>query len=338
MKDGLSKSCEKACSCAIIKFNSVSSQLQTGEISCLDMHEVNKSLPAMKQLCEAAEEKEKKTKKKSEDSSLFNTLREAIKCRLQEYKVFIKQRDCVLRLCYQCKNIKGKTFLNFQILFNTMHMHVDIEEATTELNRNYDSYSINALCRRTDSNFKVVCFTSAAPLLSFAWKFDIMTKTNSNIFYTIWHDAAQSCSPNITISDIEEQIWNPAFKQCCTLLDELYNKSMTLSDVDRYFSRKPTEELELELKALSSGMNMCLGKTYTENDNWISRCMSLVVEYRKLHEYSVAAKTFLELKDTLNLTSDDFGEVQMISAKVCFKKFNLLRFIHNTIGIIINER
>ena len=199
-------------------------------------------------------------------------------------------------------------------------------EARKELLKDYTSYNINTLCRRTQSEIEVVCFSEADSLLSFAWKFDVMTKQSSSLFNTTWHKVmhqARAENPNISIKEVEGQVWIPAFKHCQSLLDQLFDLSITLSDVDANFEHMYGTDLELELKALSCGVNMCLGKTSEHSQGWIRPCVMRIEEYRKLYGYTVAAESFLKLKESLKLTKGDFKDVERISAQVCFRCFIL---------------
>ena len=195
-----------------------------------------------------------------------------------------------------------------------------ISKAMEELQKDYHSFMINTLCRGTDPNIEVICFAKAAPLLSFAWKFDVMVKQkNSSVFHSMWRKAieqAQANHTNMGIGDIEEQVWKPAFQHCDNLLDQVRSLSMTLSDVDKHFNTLSRPELELELQALLSGVSMCVGQTSRPNFDWICPRVVRIVEYRKLRDYCAAANLFLKLRDELNLTEGDFSDVERISAEV----------------------
>ena len=185
-----------------------------------------------------------------------------------------------------------------------------------ELQKDYTSCKINTLCTRRDSSIDVICFAKAATLQSFAWKFDVMTKQfNSSIFDTKW-SAIMKKQARMSISDIEVQVWDPTFKYCLNLLEQLHNLSMTLTDVDRCFATFSEEQLVHELTILSAGVAMCLMQQH--DDGWIHRSVRQVAEYRKLRNYRDAANSFLKLRDSLNLKKGDFRDVERISKEVKF--------------------
>ena len=174
---------------------------------------------------------------------------------------------------------------------------IGVPEAKTELRTDWTSCKINTLCNRQKSNVDVVCFTVAASLLPFAWKFDVMTKhTNSSIFDATWSTVMQQActnNPNISISHIEVLVWTRAFKHC------------------QIFEEK---QLVHELKALSAGVAKCLKQP--NDDQWIHPSVRRIEEYRKLCGYRDAANSFLELRDSLNLRNGDFKDVERISKEV----------------------
>ena len=182
----------------------------------------------------------------------------------------------------------------------------------------YRPCKINTLCERRDSNIHVVCFDKAAPLLSFAQQFYVMTKEfSSGLFHAIWSlsmNEARANFPKMSVRDIEEKVWTPAFGHCRQLLTELHGLSMTLANVDRHFKNYRKQELENELRVLFDGVNKCLCQS--PSDNWIHHVVLKIEDYRKLCGYRYAANSFLELRDSLNLIKGDFKDVERISKQV----------------------
>lgn len=122
--------------------------------------------------------------------------------------------------------------------------------------------------------------------------------------------------PNIEISDVGSKIWEPVFAQCQQLLEQLYSRSMTLSDVDEYFGqyKKQVQVLEEELRRLFHGVNACCW--VNKDPSWIQHAVKRMQEYWRLCAYREAANTFLKLRDTLELTKGDFKDVEKISKDV----------------------
>ena len=117
----------------------------------------------------------------------------------------------------------------------------------------------------------------------------------------------------MTINDVGTSIWEPAFKKCQQLLEELHSGSMTLSNVDKHFHQYKGEQqrLEKELKSLFHVVNECC--EIDGNSSWIHQAVTRIAEYWGLCK---AANTFLKLRDSLKLTKGDFVPVERIFNEV----------------------
>ena len=200
-----------------------------------------------------------------------------------------------------------------------MYMYIGIGDAKKELERDYRPHKISTLCTRKESNIiiNVKIFIKASALQSFAWKFDVMTtKYNSSIFNNAWDAAmcrAQQNNPSMSITEVEAEVWMPAFTHCKQLLDQLHSQVMPLADVEQYF-KDYERTLQRELEVLFHGVNQCLQKTY--DGSWICHAVCRIKDYRNLHNYCYAADCFLRLRDSLKLTKGDFKDVERISKDV----------------------
>lgn len=208
--------------------------------------------------------------------------------------------------------------------------HLGITDAKAELQKKKNrSFKINTLCMRYESGeIRSICFDKAAPLLPFAKHFCVLTQRhNSSLFLTICSSTIKKAklnNPNLSINHLEAEVWLPAFRQCQNLLDEMYEMSITLSDVDKYFGRFGGSDLTVQLKTLFRGINECTAGT--RNDDWIQRSVKKIEDYQQLCGYRMAANYFLKLRDLLELSRGDFGDVEMISKEVmhalsCFSGF-----------------
>ena len=188
------------------------------------------------------------------------------------------------------------------------------------MQKKYRSLNINTLCVRDESGvIRVVCFDKACPLLSFAKSYFIMTSRHiSDLFHATWSatlDQAQAKNPNLSIAHLHSEVWVTTFKQCQSLLEELYEQTITLGDIDRHFGKyRESGELKTQLQRLFHGVNECTH--HRMRDNWIQHSVDKIVKYRQLCGYRDAANSFLELRDLLKLTKGDFRAVERISKKV----------------------
>ena len=195
-----------------------------------------------------------------------------------------------------------------------------MSDAVKELRRDFNPCSMNTLCSRDTSDLEVVCFRRAHVLLPFAWKFNVFkVSLNSGLFLTVWSDTlsnAREKNPELSIDDLELQVWAPTFHLCEELLEQLHNLSMTLGDVDRVFHHYEPRQLREQLQLLHSGVCRC--GDLNLRDHWIPKAVKKLEDYRKLCSYREAANSFLKLRELLKLSEGNFTDVERISKKVNF--------------------
>ena len=192
-----------------------------------------------------------------------------------------------------------------------------------ELTSNYDTYSVNTLCT-ADGPSRFTChrFHSARPLDPIRMYFDFMERMYRNdLFHRVWSDATRKAShrkDELTIQDIVDEIWRPAFKECEeTILEGLRNESIMLQAVDSYFKCYDSiETIESHLYRLFSGVELCHGRHPPPTcPKWIHEAVDRIHYYWTLSDYAAAAETILDLKDKLKLTGD-FHVISTIAKKV----------------------
>ena len=151
----------------------------------------------------------------------------------------------------------------------------------------------------------------------------------SNLFTVGWRAAINSAfrssdDSSLALSDIKCKVWDPAFRNCQSLLKELCDCSMKLAHVDGYFKRHRAN-LEMQLGNLLAGVNACLGET--ESGAWIKGVVCRIHEYWQLCNYRKAATAFLKLKEVLNLQKEDFSDVEKLATEVRSKCWYLGRLL-----------
>ena len=195
-----------------------------------------------------------------------------------------------------------------------------------ELKSDYDSYPVNTLCTADGpSRFMYHRFHSANSLEPIRMYFDFMERMYKNdLFHRVWSDATRKAShrkDELTIQDIVDEIWRPAFKECEeTILEGLRDESIDLQAVDSYFKCYDNiETIEGHLHRLFSGVELCHGRTPPQAcPAWISVAVHRIHDYWSLSDYAAAAKTILDLKDKLKLTGD-FRVITTIAEKVSIR-------------------
>ena len=146
-------------------------------------------------------------------------------------------------------------------------------------------------------------------------------KYPSDLFVAGWKAAMNaavrsSTGATVTLADLHPKVWEPAFRNCQSLLQELHGHSMNLSRIDVCFKRHE-RDLEMQLTNLFSGVNACLGEP--KNGTWIRGVVLRIDDYWHLCNYRKAASAFLDLKKALNLQKGDFSDVEKLATEVCKK-------------------
>jgi hypothetical protein len=197
-------------------------------------------------------------------------------------------------------------------------------ELVRELDQDFESKPIKSLCVSIGpSHFENCCFQTANPLDPIKVKYDFIVRHYQNdFFHRIWERmairAAKASAAELTIPDIVTRIWNPAFEECCKILDSLNNCSITLREVDDRFLRfnNNTSTLKFHLEQLHKGVEVCHDRQPPPRcPPWIDTAVECMQQYWTLSRYAKAAKTVLKLRDELMLTGD-FTLMETIAKKV----------------------
>lgn len=198
-----------------------------------------------------------------------------------------------------------------------------LDRLKQELKSDYDNIPVNRLCTADGpSRFIYHRFHSARPLDPIRMYFDFMERRYKNdLFHRVWSDATRKASQrkdDLTIQDIVDEIWRPAFEECeVTILEGLRNESIELQAVDSYFKcYDNVEVIESHLHRLFNGVELCHGRDPPQTcPHWICIAVQRIHDYWTLSDYAAAAETILDLKDKLKLTGD-FHVITTIAEKV----------------------
>ena len=198
-----------------------------------------------------------------------------------------------------------------------------LDRLKRQLKADYDNCSVKTLCTADGpSKFIYHRFHSAKPLEPIRMLFDFMERLYQNdLFHRVWSNATRKVTrrkDELTIQDIVDEIWRPAFKECDgTILGGLRNGSIKLQAVDNYFRcYLEIETIENHLHRLYNGVELCYRRNPTQTcPKWIHKAVGRIHKYWTLSDYAEAAETILELKDRLKLTGD-FHVMTTIAEKV----------------------
>ena len=165
------------------------------------------------------------------------------------------------------------------------------------------------------------CFKAAEPLDPIKIKYDFLSRHHQNdLFHRIWEQTSTRASRvnlELTIPDIASKIWEPAFKECCRILDSLQNCSIKLQEVDDLFvNYKGPQVIQDNLHKLHKGMELCCDRRPPQVcPLWIRNAVERMQQYWTLSRYAKAAEMVLNLKKRLGLTGD-FSQMETIATQV----------------------
>ena len=187
-----------------------------------------------------------------------------------------------------------------------------------ELTKNFETTSISSLCSSDDNGAMTIRWYDAArPLDSVVKEFAILTVNHpSNFFLEFWNSQKLDFKgTNLQIGDVVVCIWQKAFERCVERIESMRDRSISVKLVDVLLSNYLSEDaLEHEIQQLERGVCECVSRPIP-NQTWIKDCVKHMYQYKSLCEHASAAKAFLKLKETLELTGD-FSVVERLASQV----------------------
>ena len=183
-----------------------------------------------------------------------------------------------------------------------------------QIEGDFASKEICSLCTRKGTDIVFSCFGSAGELNKFAKSFySIHERFPSNIFMSIWkYYLNQANRPGLTISGVHSSVWQPAFQECCVLLEHLRTHTIELALVDKHLKYRG-HQLTHEIHYLFNAVNAISGSN--GNPFWIKGTVKKLEDYWKLCTYQNAANSILVLKQTMDLQGD-FKIVETLAQEV----------------------
>ena len=318
LREGLPQECQSACVRALSQFRKVCDQMQTRSITVTELQKIKSNQEQMKMLCEAAtvsgDKESGQLSYKAVDSVLSQIM--------QEYDVFEEHVSHLSHLCANIPIVQGKLVtMSDAPLCLTLNcvQSAGLLELKQELKKDFSLEKINQLCVRDGQKIQVICFQSAGSLNTIADKFYLMNQEHASKLFTVGWRAAlnaafrRSAGTSLTLTDIKCKVWDPAFCNCQSLLNELCDHSMKLALVDRYFKQYKAD-LEMQLRNLHAGVNACLGET--QDGAWIEGVVCCIHDYWQLCNYQKPATAFLKLKEALNLQKEDISNIEKLATEV----------------------
>ena len=181
---------------------------------------------------------------------------------------------------------------------------------------------ISQLCVEKGYGSNVVmekqCFRGAKALDSMVDRFSFLSSDIPNdIFLDLWEkQKSKQGQKTLTFAQVVSDVWNPVVEQCTQLLDRLYDRSISLEEVDSLLERyKSRVDLKRHLIHLHKGVCGVKGDPTPTNGDWIVACVYRMEQYYSLKTHAEAASFFASFKSRLGLRGD-FSVVENLSGKV----------------------
>ena len=196
-----------------------------------------------------------------------------------------------------------------------------LDSLQEEFKTDFDDKHISHICS-SDKNGAVVvhCFKIAHSLNPILGKFDAISQKYSNDFFqTFWMRQKQQHegTSHLNFANVV-QIWENTLEECIKFVESLRDRSISLSSVQELVEKREEENISLDISNLEAGICVCTGATPPTNPVWIRNCVMTMYQYQSLCHHASAAKVFIQLKETLQLTGD-FSIVQKLAHKVRIK-------------------
>ena len=165
----------------------------------------------------------------------------------------------------------------------------------------------------------MICFPEAKPLEPCLQPFyNFSTKFSSDLFNRFWSKKVSN-TESVSFEKVFEVVWKPVFDQCVKLLDGLHSANLKLSSVDELFkdqySTKSAKTLINDITNLHLAVSTTITNS-TRDSKWIRSAVDRMYKYWELCSYYEAARAFIKIRDTLQLTGD-FSLVEKVAMQVC---------------------
>ena len=187
----------------------------------------------------------------------------------------------------------------------------------------YSSAPIKDLWQCADDVISFLSPESALPLGDIDFKFDIMISSESTLFQMIWKKQVESAAASIeklSLQDIRTVLWEYSFKECNDLLDSLNDRSIMLSEVEKYM--RPVEDnIRGELEKLSTSLHKCVDSDQ-ENKFNLDGVVQHINDLWSLLILTEEARAVMELKEKLSLHGD-FNTVLTLTNQVLLGRLSL---------------
>lgn len=175
------------------------------------------------------------------------------------------------------------------------------------------------LCTNDDDgkgNYKCICFSTdnlPKEMIDHCIVIGKYENAHNQLFDHLWQLEADAFKKtdaakpnNISYSVLFDQVWIPTVSSCKSLLNKLYNKSVTLAVIEEI---NQVENFEMHLSALCTAMLQCYPDDVCVSppQQWVPQRMAHFSKYQEISnnlKCTEATNVILKVKSSLSLTGD----------------------------------
>ena len=314
------KDCD-ICGAAIGVFQSLIDSLYDGNTTPTMLMKLDAKLEQVNKIIEAIDYTPSGEKPQSPKDILLK--------RKNEYAVFRKYRQQLQYLCHHIRDLNVEGYKNIIVIHKyvldfviIIIIHAGMDLLQEEFKIDFDNLPTSHICSSDETNTVVIhCFKIGHSLNPILEKFKAISQEYSTDFFqTFWNRQKQKHKDATSLNVLTVvQIWKDTLKECIAFVKSLQDGSISLSSVQELVTKRE-ENLLQDITNLEAGICVCKGATPPTNPVWIRNCVLRMYQYQSLCHHASAAKVFVELKETLQLTGD-FSMVEKLADEVSNLKF-----------------
>lgn len=181
----------------------------------------------------------------------------------------------------------------------------ELEEA---LEADDSEQKLSDICIEDTDGYSFPSFAVADCLSSVLTTLKVMFRDCPNHFFSkscerLLSEATKTAQ-SLSLDEMVDMVWEPAFEHCLQISDSLIDRSMALNDVNRHFAAFEGGKMQRFVHDLVCSVGMCLGKGDYYQAEQVDISITSINNYMKVLRCSSAASVLLTLKEELELQGD----------------------------------
>ncbi|XP_068769747.1 E3 ubiquitin-protein ligase RNF213 isoform X2 [Struthio camelus] len=225
---------------------------------------------------------------------LLSELKEVLQRRQEEITLIRREKKAIGTFLGMCRKVQAS-------------VKVNVAEVELQHSEDLRSKRLNTVVSVGERPLRTY-YSLSQRLKEFAQK--MHSFKDSLIFQQFWEEAARDTGEEYEISEEQEvpaldlenvfdSLINPCFESYERLYDDLRSGSLTLSAVDTIF-----QELTNHSEDIKTELNIICKLRPGEERDWVDQRLQQIQQYHELHLTFDAARTIINVKESLNLSGD----------------------------------